>query len=400
MGRLQVVVKRELRQGENNARGKLFEKLCADVLRHYGYTIDATPNVNYAGMELDIEGHQTATGVPLYAECKCYQSDVDSSKVQAFYGKFMAKWFKDKRSQGLILAIPDINSHAQGFFNENMRDNPDVTVSLYNEERVLKAIFASGSVVTPEAIAAKFQRTDSIVGDWCVMYTEKGCYFVQYLIRPGSTVASEIALLDQSGAFVTNTVDIEYLIALVPSLADFTIASTEMPRPASPSAVQFDEIVEVRGSSECFEYQFPASPEYFVGRKDLLAESTKFAQDVLGGRTSSRGLLLEANSGWGKSSAVLAMVDQLKKAGHFAVAIDSRSASSSQFILRAISHTLASLASSGQCPEDVGKAISDIKITGFEGAAAALAKTDDVLKAHDCLLFIFLDQFENCHRAL
>ena len=55
---------------------------------------------------------------------------------------------------------------------------------------------------------------------------------------------------------------------------------------------------------------------------------------------SSRGILFEANSGWGKSSVVLAVVNRLQEMGHFAIAIDSRSASSSQFILRVVDHAI------------------------------------------------------------
>ena len=65
------------------AKGKLFEQLMANVLRHHGYEIDHILNVNYSGIEIDIEGHATVTGIPLYAECKCYDTPVDSPKLQA-----------------------------------------------------------------------------------------------------------------------------------------------------------------------------------------------------------------------------------------------------------------------------------------------------------------------------
>jgi hypothetical protein len=58
-----------------------------------------------------------------------------------------------------------------------------------------------------------------------------------------------------------------------------------------------EEIVEVRGSSSCFEYQFPASPEHFVGRQPILEEIDSFTQAVISRETSSRGILFEANSG-------------------------------------------------------------------------------------------------------
>jgi Cdc6-like AAA superfamily ATPase len=76
-----------------------------------------------------------------------------------------------------------------------------------------------------------------------------------------------------------------------------------------------EEVVEVRGSSECFEYQFPTAPEYFVGRQSDLEELDNFLTKVINKETSSRGILFEANSGWGKSSTVLASVDRLTEKG-------------------------------------------------------------------------------------
>ena len=101
MGKIKVVASGTSPQAQAQARGKLFETLMADVLRHYGYSIDRIPNVNYAGMEIDIEGKAIATDIPLYAECKCYESEIDSPKFQSFYGKYMAMWMKNKQSQGI-----------------------------------------------------------------------------------------------------------------------------------------------------------------------------------------------------------------------------------------------------------------------------------------------------------
>ena len=80
-----------------------------------------------------------------------------------------------------------------------------------------------------------------------------------------------------------------------------------------------DQVVELRGSSACFEYQFPASPEFFIGRDELLRNVENYVSDVIANRTSSRGILFEANSGWGKSSLVLATVARLMEHGHYAL---------------------------------------------------------------------------------
>jgi conflict system STAND superfamily ATPase len=166
MGKLKVLAGGNSPQAQAQARGKLFENLMAEVLRHYRYSIDCIANVNYAGMEIDIEGRHMITGIPLYAECTCSETEIDSPKLQAFYGKYMAKWFKDKRSHGLFIALPSINSYAKGFYRDNCESNPDITVRLYEEERVLDAIFGSEAAVTPEAIARLITQDLGTPGDW------------------------------------------------------------------------------------------------------------------------------------------------------------------------------------------------------------------------------------------
>ena len=65
MGRLKILASGNTPQARAQVRGRLFEKLMALVLSHYGYQIVEKPNVNYAGMEIDIEGKATLTDVPL-----------------------------------------------------------------------------------------------------------------------------------------------------------------------------------------------------------------------------------------------------------------------------------------------------------------------------------------------
>jgi len=394
MGRLKILAGGKSPQAQAQARGKLFEKLMAQVLRHYGYIIDRTPSVNYAGMEIDIEGKANITGIPLYAECKCYETEIVSSKLQAFYGKYMAMWLKDKRCQGLFIALPGINSHAKAFYNDNCDRTSEITVRLLEEDQVLEAIFQTETVTRPDAISRAIEKQMGTPGDWVLLYTDRGFFWVQYVIPPSVVVTNSIALFDAVGKALSDRSIVDYLTNLYPELEDFDKIAigvpTTMQQPSIPQ--EAEEIVEVRGSSECFEYQFPASPEYFVGRQPILEELDSFVAKIINRETSSRAILFEANSGWGKSSVVLATVARLKKMGHFAVAIDSRSASSSQFILRVAAYALST------CGDFDGLLINDNStraITGFEGAVKALLSVGQILEHNGKVLFVFLDQFEN-----
>jgi hypothetical protein len=395
MGKLKILATGKSQQAQAQARGKLFQDLMAEVLRHHGYSIDRIANVNYAGMEIDIEGRAIATGIPLYAECKCYDTEVDSPKLQAFCGKYIALWLRDKRSQGLFIAIPGINSHAKGFYRDNFESRSEITVRLLEEDSVLQFIFASQRVTQPEQIAQQIAPADyGSPGDWLLLYTDHGLFWAFYVILPGSGIPRAIAIFDALGIPISDKTTSDYLLQLLPELGDFSLLSLKSkPQPHQTSPTEDpEEIVEVRGGSACFEYQFPSSPEHFVGRIPVLAEIDSFVSLVSNKQTSSRGILFEANSGWGKSSVVLATVDRLTQKGHLAVSIDCRSASSSQFILRVVNYAITRFSERAQIslPSSMNGGI-----TGFEGVVNTILSFGRLLIPENKLIFIFLDQFEN-----
>ena len=365
----------------------------ADVLRRFGYRIDRIPSTNYAGMEIDVEGTHGVTGQPLHAECKCYESEIDSPKLQAFFGKFMTRWLKDKRAHGLFIAIPGVNSHAKGFYNDNCATNADFTFRLIEEGAVLDALVESGKLAPPHSFAQAVPATRGTAGEWNVLVTEAGLVVVQWVIPPGGIIPSHITLLDANGSPIVDRASLDRILALEPELASYELLIFGESQPVVPSSpVDTEEtIVEVKGGSQCFEFQFPAAPEHFVGRSEVLTEIAELASKIVSGTTSTRGILFEANSGWGKSSCVLACANALRLAGHTTIVIDSRSASSAQFILKVVEHATRNLdRGAGIQPSEL-----DGKISGFEGAAHLLIRLGESLRAEGKIGFIFLDQFEN-----
>ncbi len=394
MAKLKILAQGQTERAKSQARGKLFERLMETVLSANGYQVEEISNVNYAGMEIDINGTAKFAGCSLYAECKCHDTDVGSSHIQRFFGKYMTRWLREPNCQGLFVALPGLNSHAKGFYRESCEAEPRISFTYLEEDDVLDAMYGAGIMVKPEVMASNVDPAVGKIGDYTVLYTDLGCFAVQYIISPGATLADCLTILDSAGVVVRNNETLDTLIGLYPDLREFKILS-QGPRildQESLSSNHLEQIVEVRGSSACFEYQFPASPEHFVGRTLGLDQIQTFVNQVVSKQTSARGLVFEGYSGWGKSSLVLASVKALEDSGHLAVAIDSRTASSSQFALRAIHHALrASLAP--RLPVEPN--LRQSPLTGLDGAIDTLLQIGRVLELEDRVLVIFFDQFEN-----
>ena len=386
---LRIVADGDSDASRANNRGHLFEKVCTQVLRAYGYDIDKnTPTILHSGMEIDIEGHHSIALTPLYAECKCFASDISSPQVQAFMGKYMVMWLKNKKAQGLFIAIPKVNSSALGFFRDYLESSEEVTLRLLQETDVIDALVKSRAVISHDAISAKTDEDKGVLGDALLIGTDRGFFWAQYLIPHGATVPTIVQLFDSTGGHVTDNASFEFLTRLLPEMASFTLLqTTETPR--AYSEPYDDPIVEMRGSSSCFEYQFPASPQFFVGRTQLLSTFDNYLLDVATKQSTARSLLFQGNSGWGKSSLVLACCESATKAGHFSVSIDARSALHPGFLLSAANHVLQKFG-------DFDRAVtSPMSVGGVDSAVDCLLDIGRTLERKGKVLVVFFDQFEN-----
>ena len=165
-------------------------------------------------MEIDIEGKSALTGVPLYAECKCYATEVDSPRFQQFFGKYMTRWLKDKRCQGLFVALPGINSHARGLYNESCEHNNEITLQLLEEEQVLEAMYSTNIVARPEQFSKSIDSSIGQPGDYTILYTPRGCFAIQFIIPAGASIPDSVAILDSQGKLYRKPRTLEYLTDL------------------------------------------------------------------------------------------------------------------------------------------------------------------------------------------
>jgi hypothetical protein len=146
-------------------------------------------------------------------------------------------------------------------------------------------------------------------------------------------------------------------------------------------------IILVRGSGSDFEYQLPAASRYFVGRKAVDDALTKAIAERSGGGT----LVVNAKSGWGKSSLALRLARRAEQAGGLALVVDSRTAERTDFVT-AVLEALAQQAAEKRLltlPTDAT----------FSSVTSAIRTLDHAaIRGRSRPLLVFFDQFENVFR--
>ncbi|MBW2603419.1 MAG: hypothetical protein JRE28_03740 [Deltaproteobacteria bacterium] len=393
MGKLRIFASGRSQHIRNQARGKLFAEMMTRVLNHDGYHADHILHSDFAQMEIDVQGKHRETGFPFYAACRFSETPMPERDLQAFFGRYMIKWHTDRRCHGLFVVLPGLDGAAIKFYREHIKNNTHVTTFLYDEDDALKAISEMPGYVSPDRMAGRIPPDIGKPGEGILLYTEKGMFWACPVISHGEKTPDKIAFFDGKGELISDRSIIGYLTKLDPEIANFDNISGDKTGPLQPGLFQdADPIVEVNGSSSCFEYQFPASPRYFVGRKSLFSTLDSFSGQVIRRRTTHRGIVFEGPTGWGKSSMVLASVAHLQKIGHFAVVVDCRTASSSTFIPRVIEYTVGKF---GDLAGRIVETNQKKKVSGFDSAVRMIFDTGQILESQNKLLFIFFDPFEN-----
>jgi hypothetical protein len=385
--RLKILVTDRTDAAAYRDRGELFESIITEILSINGYRIDGIRHADPHLMELDIEGKHLETGSPLYAVCRYSETAVSERDLQAVYGRYMIRWHENNQCHGFFIVLPGFDEAAGKFYRQHIKNNEHVTTFLYEESDVLKAISEM-----PE-LDNRIPSDKGEPGESILFYTKKGMFWIMPIAAHGKNLPDKIAFFDGKGAPISDRSIIDFLVKLDPSLAEFSHILTD--KTVLLQAGLFpdeDPVVEVSGSDKCFEYPFPASPKCFVGRKSFFNILDTLTHQVLGHQTADRGIVIDAPLAWGKSSMVLASVAHVQKKGHFAVAVDCRTASSSTFLSCVMDYAALRFGDyyGSSHPEDPKKSTPP-----FGDASHWILDVGRKLESVNKLMFIFFDQFEH-----
>jgi hypothetical protein len=361
------------RARNNNFKGSLFEAFIARLMAQLGYEHPTTSNLNVTsgGIELDVSMHQRLHATAALAECKAYSAPVPAHMLDAFFGKLTRARYKDANLLGVFVALPRLTANGEEQAREIEAE--DKGFRYLNAVSIYKLVATQGLIVQPPLNAG-------LLSDFAILITEHGVFQAARQLDPNLRTA--MGVLVWASAPVPDAV----LTAVRHSpLADGLSVNRAGSAPIS-AAGQEPIIAKVAASSSDFEYQLPAAPKFFVGRQ----ENVDNLRDLL---TSDHPevIVLNAQSGWGKSSLALRVGHEVSRLGGRALVLDSRTASSPAYVPAAL-HALATEGASARIlrlPESpaFGTTTSSLRTFG-----------DSDWTEPRRPLMIFFDQFENVFR--
>lgn len=363
----------------SNAKGHLFEDFLAQVLHNSGYEKPRRENLNVTsnGVELDISLRHAVDQTTTVAECKAYTAPVRAEQLAAFYGKLCIKRMTEPDLRGLFVAIPRLT--ADGHEQAAQIGASDKSFRVLTAATIWDLLTSRGQVSPPS-------NNGRLVSDHAVVVHSSGIYAAALEIDPDTKTASRVLVQAKSGGVHQDALN---KLSETSYAQGLPVLDCHLPGPPPVSrsvGIQSDPVVvEVLGSSSDFEYQLPASPKFFVGRRKVL----KDVGTLLSNQTGL--IVLNAQSGWGKSSLALKIAAQTKNQGGHAVVIDARTAVRGGYVAAVLRHAAESAQKSG--------------LLRLQGSAtwATLASSLKSLKEAQWSsgpgqLVVFFDQFENVFR--
>ncbi|WP_341869887.1 restriction endonuclease [Micromonospora arida] len=361
----------------SNLRGHLFERFVAHLLHLYGYSRPTTMSLNESadGIELDVVATHRLTGQPAIAECKAYSSPVSAASLGTFHSKLIVRRYEDNRTHGFFVAIPRLT--AQGREQAELIASNDSDFTLLTALGIVDALKDRGEIV-------ECPVPNILISDPAVAITDEGVFSACLELEPQTRNPTRL-LAWSSGAPVPHSV-LELLSAN--PYAQGAVAHDARNLEARAEilgAVEVSPIIAtVTGSRSDFEYQLPAAPKYFVGRRGIV----KLLDEALDARPGV--LVLNAKSGWGKSSLALRLERLvLDRSGH-ALVLDTRTANSRRYVTKVLRR-----AANEAAEKNLLRLRPDASWASLASALRTLSEAEWLGKNP---IVVFFDQFENVFR--
>ncbi len=353
----------------SNARGHLFEQFMAQVMHELGYQKPTTEQLNNKvdGVELDISMTHDLNRSSAIAECKAYQTNINTPMVTAFYGRLAMLRHEQSDLDGFFFALPRLTAEADAFVTKAKAK--DTRFHVHTASTIWELLQRRG-LITPLG--------GNDLSDPALIIHASGIYCAAIELDTNTRMAHRVRVAAQTGNVPEEVLELlgdsTYANSL-PVVSDGSSTSAATTVSAAPAA---PVIVEVHGSKSDFEYQLPASPKFFVGRADTVASLHEKVSKFSGP------FVLNAQSGWGKSSLALKIASNVDGV---AIVLDTRTAGSAAYVPAALRHAAVKAEAAGHLQLPAGAT--------WATTEGALATIDRSTWVGDKGILIVFDQFEN-----
>ncbi len=362
---------------DSQEKGRLFEDFVALWLAGMGFEKPTTANLRITanGIEVDVQATHRLTRERLVAECKAYSSNLPASDLTSFYGKLQVLRFEKPDLRGFFVGLPRLT--AEGEEQAGVIESKDAGFR-YIRATDLTAILEEQGLIDPTPLR------DELMVDPVVVISRDGLYTAARKIDPETRQAMSIAV---------------WGFDPVPESVLRAIRESKLPGPlqvaplgsghAQPTdhPVEVPTLVQVAASTSDFEYQLPAAPKFFVGRRELIHSLNEELS-----ASGSSVVVLNAQSGWGKSSLALRASSETGKLGGVALVLDARTAAGPAFVTAALAELASRAVKAGLISLPSNPVFATIQSSVNTLKASVWNRTGPLL--------LFFDQFENVFRDI
>jgi hypothetical protein len=384
------------KEASNKAKGNCFEDLVRVLLSTHQYNIKQ--NIRFTGMELDLVAeHKHKANETLYVECKA-KDKVSSIELRTFF----ANVYHHKANFGYFFRTNELEYDAGGLLKEYKSDERYSHLSFFEPKDIIEMLVDAKMIFEPHA-----ELVDFVISKKILAVTYFGDFFI-YLINESNALPTKFIIVDAKNQKETILADnLVELKERIPEIKELTriedIGNYSKKTSTKKIDAQIEAISEVQESENWYDY-LPASSEkeHFVGRDEIRTQILTYFKNALNGKTKKRIFYLNGKSGWGKSSLVLELKNRCRnkhyKNKFYSLAIDTRSATSDNFVALSLKKLISESIKDGFISKDMF--FDDIVFT----SNTELLSSDSVskllvkLKEEEKFLILIFDQFEDVFR--
>ncbi|WP_294304783.1 restriction endonuclease [uncultured Chryseobacterium sp.] len=380
----------------NKAKGNCFEDLVRNLLSINQYEIKQ--NINFAGLEIDLIAEHKHNGEKLYVECKAKEK-VTSDELSKFAFNVSHK----RIDKGYFFRSQELQSQAGALLIEMREDERYKNLTFFEPKDMIQMLSDGKLIYEPLDKLAHYSISKKILA-----VTFLGDYFI-YLVNESSALPTKYIIINarrnnerierETINLLQSKINEISNLELISKIENYTKQESNL-----NSSIPIETISEVQESENWFDYK-PASSakHHFVGRDEIRTNILQYFKEIRQNKTSKRIFYLNGKSGWGKSSLVLELkgrcLNKHFRNSFFAIAIDTRSANSENFVALSFKKLINQAIESKFIDLDLSyrnklEFTSIVDLLSSESIISVL----DKLKSENKFLVLIFDQFEDVFR--